>query len=106
VTHSAQPVAEGRKALLERAAHAEGSAWASWWRVELRRQSRVLTGGWPGTLSEARVRVARRIAVELGAAFHATREELELAARDAYSVARREWNDSCEPEEADSEIGP
>jgi hypothetical protein len=106
VSDPAQPVAESRKELLERAAHAEGSSWASWWRVELRRQNRALAGGWPGTLSEARVRVARRIAVELGRAFDATRQELELAARFAYGIARREWNDTCEPEAADSDAAP
>ncbi|HEU5058753.1 MAG TPA: hypothetical protein VFU21_19605 [Kofleriaceae bacterium] len=104
MSHPAQQVVDARKALLERAAHAEGSAWAAWWRVELRRQKRFQAGGWPGTLSEARIRVARRVAAELGPAFGATREELEVAARSAYAIARREWNDTCDPEGGDGEI--
>lgn len=91
---------EARQALLDGAAQAEGSAWASWWRGELARQERPVAGGWPGTLTEARVRVACRISAELGAAFDATRQELEQAARGAYGVARREWNERCEPESA------
>lgn len=95
--------AANRRELLDRAARGEGFAWASWWRSELGRQSRRLAGGWPGTLTEARVRVARRIAVELGPEFGLTAEELEEAARSAYRTARHEWNESCEPEHLDHE---
>ena len=59
---------------------------------------RPVAGGWPGTLSEARVRVGRRIASELGPAFAATAEELMDAARAAYGTARREWNECSERE--------
>lgn len=90
--------AELRRVQLGRVATAEASAWAAWWRGELSRQKRPLAGGWPGTLSEARVRVARRIAADLGAAFLTTREELDETARAAWGAARREWNDSCAPE--------
>jgi len=93
-----RPAAYERHGLLERAAHAEGNAWASWWRNELCRQSRPVAGGWPGTLTEARMRVARRIAVDLGPDFGATAQELEEAARSAYGAARREWKLNCEPE--------
>lgn len=106
MSHLAEPVTDARRALLERTAHAEGCAWASWWRGELQRQRRSQSGGWPGTLSEARVRVARRIAVDLGPAFDATRQELEVAARSAYGIARREWNDTCEPERGDGDAAP
>lgn len=87
-----------RRALLETAAFAEATAWASWWRAELSRQSRPIAGGWPGTLSEARTRMARRIASELGADFALTAQELDRAARFAYGAARREWNANCEPD--------
>jgi len=92
------PAADVRRELLDRAARGEGSAWASWWRTELGRQSRPLEGGWPGTLSEARIRVARRIAVELGPEFGLTSDELEEAARSANRTARAAWNESCAPE--------
>ena len=101
MSQQARPNAEARQALLERAAQAEGSAWADWWRGELRRQHRAFAGGWPGTLSEARVRVARRIATELGAVFEASRVEIEVAARTAYGAARRAWNQTCERDDCD-----
>lgn len=101
MSQSTQIAADTRQALLERAAHDEGSAWVDWWRRELRRQKRTAAGGWPGTMSEARVRIARRIAVELGPAFEANRTELEVAARAAYGAARRAWNETCEPEGSD-----
>lgn len=98
----AAPVSRAaREVLLARAAGAEAIAWASWWRAEMRRQRRPLEGGWPGTLSEARARVARRVAVELGPDFRLTPEELDGAARSAYAAARRDWNDACVPESVD-----
>jgi hypothetical protein len=90
-----------RHAHLERVAFAEATAWAAWWRAELGRQRRPIAGGWPGTVSEARVRIARRIAADLGPSFEATREELDETARAAYGAARREWNDCCGPDLAD-----
>lgn len=92
---------DDRQALLTRSATAEGNAWASWWRSELGKQSRRAAGGWPGTVSEARLRMKRRIAVELGPEFQATAQEVEQAARSAYEIARRDWNDSREPDYAD-----
>jgi hypothetical protein len=96
--------AEARHVQLERVASSEATAWAAWWRCELGRQQRPLAGGWPGTLSEARVRIARRIAADLGPAFLATREELDETARAAWGAARREWNDSCRPESVDFDL--
>ncbi len=89
-----------RQALLERTARAEASAWASWWRAELLRQGRPMAGGWPGTLSEARSRMARRIAADLGSDFAPTTHELDRAAREAYGAARRDWNETSEPDQA------
>ena len=100
---SGRPTPEARQMLLEQTARAEGNAWASWWRNELQRQNRPVSGGWPGTLSEARVRVARRLAVEHGPALAATRQEVEDAARAAYGAARNEWNESREPEVAEAD---
>jgi hypothetical protein len=44
------------------------------------------------------VRIARRIAHELGPEFRVTAEELEVAARSAYRTARHDWNESRAPE--------
>lgn len=90
-----------REALLARAATAEAIAWASWWRAELRRQERPLEGGWPGTLSEARARIVRRVAAELGPDFALTPQELDRTARTTYGAARRDWNDAVVPETFD-----
>ncbi len=98
-----RPTTGSRQVLLAWAARAEACAWTSWWVGELRRQNRPIAGGWPGTLSEARVRVARRIAVELGPQLAATRQEVEEAARVTYGAARDEWNESREPEAAESD---
>jgi hypothetical protein len=100
---SGRPTAAARQVLLDRTARAEATSWASWWRNELHRQNRPVAGGWPGTLSEARVRVARRIAVELEPDLAATRQEVEQAARAAYGAARDEWNESREPEIAEAD---
>ena len=91
-----QPTQRG--ALLEAAAASEGAAWAAWWLDEMRRQARPVCGGWPGTLSEARRRMVKRIAAELGVSFAPTAAELDSATRAAYGQAKRDWNLSCEPD--------
>lgn len=98
---SEPPGDDARQKLLGRAALAEALAWSVWWRAELRRQGRPIAGGWPGTLSEARARVARRVHVELGRQLAPTAQEIERAARTAYSAARDDWNDAREPEIVD-----
>ncbi len=93
--------AEPRQVLLTRTALAEALAWSAWWRTELQRQNRRLSGGWPGTLSEARARVVRRIALEHGPQLAVTAQEVERAARTVYGAARDQWNDHREPEVVD-----
>lgn len=93
---SHHPAVEARQAFLDRAAQAEGSAWGDVVARDLSRQNRRLTGGWPGTLTEARFRVARRIFADLGPGFGATQQELEQAARAAYKCARDRWHESCD----------
>jgi hypothetical protein len=88
----AELLGDRREALLEAAAQSEGTAWSTWWLCELRRQNRPIAGGWPGTLSEARRRMSRRIATELGPRFSLTHAELDQVARRAYDHARRDWN--------------
>lgn len=88
-----------RQAQLHQAAVTEGGIWAEWWRDELTRQSRAVAGGWPGTISEARRRIATRIARDFGPRFGATASELEAATRSTYVVAKRHWNDCAVSDE-------
>ena len=62
-----------------------GDAWVEVVRHDLRVDHRPITGGWPGTMTEARART--------WAHFHGalTADELELAARAVYGRARRRW---------------
>jgi len=85
--------ADDRRALLEEAPLALGETWANSRRDELRREGRSASGGWPGTMREARARVMELLGREL-ALRHLpllTSDELGLAARAAYSAARRVW---------------
>jgi hypothetical protein len=76
---------------LERAVDAAGEAWAVAWANTLHGEGRPVSGGWPGTLSEARGRVAACISKRVGAARRIGPEELEQLARRAYAAARKAW---------------
>lgn len=81
---------EVRRAQLERGAIAAGERWADQCRETLRQQGRLPSGGWPGTVREARALVAAYFRTELsGPAL--TFEELERAAKISYARARRHW---------------
>lgn len=80
-----------RKARLESAAVAVGLAWAASCTEQLRREGRRTTGGWPGTLSEARTRVAAHLHVHLGPGFTLANGEIERLAKAAYNAARGDW---------------
>ena len=84
------PIARPTSAL-ERAVDAAGEAWAVDWANTLHGEGRPVSGGWPGTLSEARGRVAACIAKRVGPARRIGPEELELLARRAYAAARKAW---------------
>ena len=81
-------VATARRAHIQEAAAALGKIWADHFRRDLHREGRAASGGWPGTLREARARVGLNI----------TEAEREVAARTAYSSARDEWRKHAEPE--------
>ena len=70
-----------------------GKAWARTWFDDLRRDGRLVSGGWPGTISEARGRA--RIQVDAALTRHAmapiTRGELAEAARVTYDSAKALW---------------
>ena len=76
---------------LERAVDAAGQAWALDWSNVLSGEGRAVSGGWPGTLSEARGRVAACVAKRVGPVRRVSAEELESLARRAYAAARKAW---------------
>lgn len=78
------------------AASTDGSSWADAVRERLRTEGRRVTGMWPGTFSEARVRAGRLLASELGQP--APREVREQVARELYAAARQDWREHNEPE--------
>lgn len=63
-----------------------GDAWAQRVALDLRREQRTAAGGWPGTMSEARVRTSAHFRGKL-----LTPVELEDAARAVYQRARSHW---------------
>ena len=72
---------------LRRVAELEGARWATSSLAQLAEQGRA-TGGWPGTLSEARMRIEACLATRRTPAPGAFGEEL---ARVVYQAARRHW---------------
>jgi hypothetical protein len=56
--------------------------------VEVRAQGRTVTGGWPGTRSEARRLVGQQVAL-IGT--RPSHDALEQLVADAYSSARDTW---------------
>lgn len=56
--------------------------------VDVQAEGRSVSGGWPGTRSEARRLVGRQIAL-LGS--RPSHDELEQLVGDAYSRARQTW---------------
>ena len=76
---------------LERAVDAAGEAWARDWSIALSGEGRAVSGGWPGTLSEARSRVAVCLAKRSSTSRRMSPEELESLARRAYAAAKKAW---------------
>ena len=94
-------VATARRAHIQEAAAALGKIWADHFRRDLHREGRAASGGWPGTLREARARVGLSMTVDSGGrrgVLNITEAEREVAARTAYSSARDEWRKHAEPE--------
>jgi hypothetical protein len=72
---------------LDREVDAIGKAWAEHAIAAFRNEGRSITGGWPGTMSEARARVS-------GCARSSARRvepNREALARRAYLVAKSTW---------------
>ncbi len=82
-----------REAWLDQGARAVGARWAQGWCDDMRREGRTVSGGWPGTVPEARALVVahfdlartRRGEAPLSA------PEIASATRTAYTTAKREW---------------
>ncbi|HEY2409006.1 MAG TPA: hypothetical protein VGM29_13960 [Polyangiaceae bacterium] len=88
--------------MLDKAATAAGTLWAQRWCDELRREGRPVVGGWPGTLREARAQVNAHLGMSLGKRrLSFTREELERAAKTAYTAAKNSWLAKVDREEDD-----
>ncbi len=78
-----------------------GRTWAEEQRASLHREGRAASGGWPGTLREARMRVERLLQqAKLPPRTLAlvTADDREEAAHAAYASARHEWCRRAEPE--------
>jgi hypothetical protein len=82
-----------REIVLEQAALAAAQAWTTAFRVSLEAEGRNVEGGWPGTLSEARVRATAHVATVLDkrSMTALTYEEIGRVARITYDEARRSW---------------
>lgn len=93
VQEQAPPGSDHRKALLTDLPIKIGTGWAEGWREEMIKQGRPIAGGWPGTIGEARARVAAHFERELRRRKMAllTSDELAAATRAAFGQARRDW---------------
>jgi hypothetical protein len=86
---------ERRAELLQRQTLRIGADWAKTWLADMRRQHRVVSGGWPGTLPEARARAQAFLDAELGRRRMPplSAEELAAATQVVYQQAKRHWLD-------------
>lgn len=84
---------ESRATLLERAAVHTARSWADTCCAALAQEGRRVEGGWPGTIREARARVAAEATRVLTAQSMTwpTHDELDRLAQATYDEARRVW---------------
>ncbi len=80
-----------RRALLERAAGKAGDEWVDHLNRELLAEQRTPSGGWPGTVGEARTWSRPYVLGIAGLSSPPTPEELEFSARASYAHAREKW---------------
>lgn len=92
-SRSAESRVEDRQSMLTAGAITIGAEWAHGWREAMRREGRAIAGGWPGTLPEARARVAAYFGAELARRRMPvmTTDELQIAVAATYEKARRDW---------------
>lgn len=93
-----------RATVLQSGASAWGQRWAETRRADLRGQGRAITGGWPGTMSEARAIVETSLASELARRRIAalTCDEVVWLTKITYAAARREWLSRAERDTPES----
>jgi hypothetical protein len=89
--HAKPMIAQRAHTALERVVDAAGEAWALDWSNTLHGEGRSVSGGWPGTLSEARGRVAVCLARRPNGTRRVSADELESLARRAYAAAKKAW---------------
>jgi hypothetical protein len=77
---------------LQPVATAIGEAWASELVRSLRSEDREVIGPWPGTMSEARMRILASLRRKLDT------QHLEQLAQIANLAARREWQEASQPD--------
>jgi hypothetical protein len=82
-----------RRHLLDESPGAIGADWARAVCQRINQEGRTIAGGWPGTIVEARARIAGHLRAAL--ARHRMEalapEELALAANATYARAKQEW---------------
>ncbi|MEO6600149.1 MAG: hypothetical protein ABIQ16_09775 [Polyangiaceae bacterium] len=70
-----------------------GTSWAQGWCKSMQSDGRLVVGGWPGTLAEARARVQGHLGSELVRRRMASLsiEELAQATSATYQQAKKDW---------------
>jgi len=82
-----------RQALLNDEPLLLGSSWARLWCKSMLDDGRMVVGGWPGTLAEARARIQGHLGGELARRRMPalSLEELALATHSTYQRAKKDW---------------
>lgn len=93
-----------RRLLLVDSPLSVGEDWAHSLCRSTRRQGRSIAGGWPGTMLEARERIARHLRERLAQARWPalTREELIAATSATYARAKKTWLEAEHTEKAET----
>ncbi len=100
------PIPDSRRVFLDTHATSAGTDWSAAIRSQLRRQGRAASGGFPGTLTEARVQVGHAVGNALARARMRglLAEEREFSARVAYAAARKDWLAHGERDDDDDDV--
>jgi len=82
-----------RQALLSEEPRLLGSSWAQLWCKSMLSDGRLVVGGWPGTLAEARARIQGHLGGELARRRMPALsiEELATATSATYQQAKKDW---------------
>lgn len=75
-----------------------GEAWATRCAHDLRAQHRPVSGGWPGTISEATRWVLATLVEHHASSRDLSTERLRALSRTAYGAARNRWRSLAEPD--------